>query len=144
MRFLKSFLIITILYLSLPFSLKASQFNLLNDVTFTPFKKGVSVIFSFDHRPQYKIFAKQKGVIIKFEKTRIANTDWIKNIRRSIIKSIDIGAENGGIKVDFSTEKPVFYRVKALKKGLVLTLMEKRKSKLKTKKDIFKVLGITF
>ncbi len=114
------------IFLSIFLSPAWAAYHLLEKVEISPFSKGVSVIFSFDRLPPYKVSGREgkRGVILRFQETRITNTDWIKSLRKSIIKSIDIAAEENGLRVELFTEKPVFYKVRPEKNGLILTLLE--------------------
>lgn len=115
-----------LIFLSIFLSPAWAAYHLLEKVEISPFSKGVSVIFSFDRLPPYKVSGREgkRGVILRFQETRITNTDWIKSLRKSIIKSIDIAAEENGLRVELFTEKPVFYKVRPEKNGLILTLLE--------------------
>ncbi|MBX6423653.1 type IV pilus secretin PilQ [Thermosulfurimonas sp. F29] len=123
MRFLK---LIVVAFIFLGGGVAQAAYHLLQNVEVSPFPKGVSIIFSFDRLPVYTVSAREgkKGVVLKLEDTRIADTKWIGNIRKSLIKSIDIAAEDRGIRVELFTEKPVAYRVRPEKRGLILTLRE--------------------
>ena len=102
--------------------------HLLQNVEITPFSQGASIIFTFNRAPRVKAAAREggRGVILHFADTRIGSTEWVKSMRKSLIKSMDIAAENTGIKIELVTDKPVLYRVKSKGPAVIVTLLEKK------------------
>jgi len=123
MRFLK---LLGLFVLVLWAGTAQASYRLLKNVEVSPFPRGVSVVFSFDTLPNHRVSPREgrKGVVLILENTRIASTRWVKNIRKSIVKSIDIAAEDGDLRVELATGKPVRWKVRPEKNGLILTLME--------------------
>ncbi len=102
---------------------------LLEDVSISSLKEGAVITFRFDQElPIYTLESRpdKKGLVVEFRNTRIGQTDWIRRIKDTLVKGIDIAAAGDGLRIELLTESPVSYQAVPEKKGLMISLRREK------------------